>query len=66
MSQNVTFLSLCSLIQIYYFKNGPNVTVTSQIIITPNFIALIYFTLKQFKKMQFLTFIKCQHHIQLF
>ena len=30
MSQNVTFLSLCSLIQIYYFKNGPNVTVISQ------------------------------------
>ena len=27
MSQNVTFLSLCSLILIYYFKNGPNVTV---------------------------------------
>ena len=24
MSQNVTFLSLSSLIQIYYFKNGPN------------------------------------------
>ena len=32
MSQNVTFLSLYSLIQIYYFKNGPNVTVTLQII----------------------------------
>ena len=31
MSQNVTFLSLCSLIQIYCFKNGPNVTITSQI-----------------------------------
>ena len=34
MSQNVTFLSLYSLIQIYYFKNGPNdnVTVTLQVI----------------------------------
>ena len=31
MSQNVTFLSLCSLIQVYS-KNGSNVTVTSQII----------------------------------
>ena len=46
MSQNVTFLSFCSLIQIYYFKNGPDVTVTSQIISAPNFIALFYFTLK--------------------
>ena len=32
MSQNVTFLSLCFLIQIYYFKNDANVTITSQII----------------------------------
>ena len=32
MSQNVTFLSSCFLIQIYCFENGPNVTVTSQII----------------------------------
>ena len=31
ISQNVTFLSLCSLVQIYYFKNGANVTITSQI-----------------------------------
>ena len=46
MSQNVTFLSLCSLILIYHFKNGPNVTVTSQITSTPNFIALFNFTLK--------------------
>ena len=45
MSQNVTFLSLCSLIQIYYFNNGPNVTVTPQIIRTPNFLALVYFAL---------------------
>ena len=36
MSQYVTFLSLCSLIEIYYFKNGPYVTVTTQIISTPN------------------------------
>ena len=43
MSQNVTFLSLRSLIQIYYFKNGPDVTITSKIISTPNFIALFYF-----------------------
>ena len=28
------------VIQIYYFQNGPNATVTSQIISTPNFIAL--------------------------
>ena len=35
MSQNVTFLSLGSVIQIYYFKNGENVAVTSQIISTP-------------------------------
>ena len=66
MSQSVTFLSLCSLIQIYYFENGPNVTVTSQIISRPNFIALFYFTLKLFTKMWFLTFIKCQHYVQLF
>ena len=46
MSQNVTFLSLCSLVQIYYFKNGRNVTVTSQIISTQNFIALFYLTPK--------------------
>ena len=46
MSQNVTFLSLCSLTQIYCFKNGLNGTVTSQMISTPNFIALFYFTLK--------------------
>ena len=46
MSESVTFLSLCSLIQIYYLKNGPNITVTSQIISTPNFITLFYFTLK--------------------
>ena len=66
MSQSVTFLSLCSLIQIYYFENGPNVTITSQIISRPNFIALFYFTLKLFTKMWFLTFIKCQHYVQLF
>ena len=41
MSQNVTFLSLCSLIQIYYFKNGPNVPITSQIISTPIFITTL-------------------------
>ena len=46
MSQNVTFLSLCSLVHKYYFKNGPNVTVTPEIKSTPNFIALFYFTLK--------------------
>ena len=46
MSQNVSFLSLCSVIQIYYFKNGPNATVTFQIISTPNFITVFYFTLK--------------------
>ena len=46
MSQNVAFLSLRSLIETYYSKNGPNVTVTSQIISTPYFIALFYFTLK--------------------
>ena len=46
MSQNVTVKSLCSLIQIHYFKNSPNVTITSQIISTPNFIGLFYFTLK--------------------
>ena len=26
MSQNVTFLSLCSLTQIHYFQNDPNVS----------------------------------------
>ena len=41
MSQNVTFLSLRSLIQIYYFKNGPNVPVTSQITSTPIFITTL-------------------------
>ena len=35
MSQNVTFLSMSTLIKIYYFKTGRNVTVTSQIIGTP-------------------------------
>ena len=49
MSQNVTFLSLCSLIQIYDFKNDPNVIITSQIISIPNFIALFYFTLNSRK-----------------
>ena len=33
-------LSCLGVIQIYYFQNGPNATVTSQIISTPNFIAL--------------------------
>ena len=33
---HVTFLSLCSAVQIHYFKNGPNVTVTFQIISKPN------------------------------
>ena len=41
MSQNVTFLSLRSLIQIYYFKNGPNIPVTSQITSTPIFITTL-------------------------
>ena len=49
MSQNVTFLSLCSLIQINDFKNDPNVTITFQIISTPNFIALFDFTLNSRK-----------------
>ena len=31
---------------IYYLQNGPNVTVTSEIISTPYFIAIFYFTLK--------------------
>ena len=43
MSQNVTFLYLYSLVQIYYFKNGPNVIVTPQITSTPNFMAQFYF-----------------------
>ena len=46
MSQNVTFLSLCSFMQIYYFEYGPNIIVTSQIVSAPNFIALFYFTIK--------------------
>ena len=49
MSQNITFLSLCSLIQIYDFKNDPNVTITFQLISTPNFIALFDFTLNSRK-----------------
>ena len=46
MTQNVTFLSLCFLIKINYFKIVTNVTVTSQIISTPNFKALFYFTVE--------------------
>ena len=46
MSQNVTVLSLYTLIQIYYLKNGPNVTITFEIISASNFIALFYFALK--------------------
>ena len=49
MSQNATFLSLCSLTQIYDFKNDPNVIITSQIVSIPNFIALFYFTLNSRK-----------------
>ena len=37
---------LCVLKYKYYFKNSPTVTVTTQIISTPNFIALFCFTLK--------------------
>ena len=40
------FLILCFLMQIYYFKNSPNVTVISQIISTPNLLVLFYLTLK--------------------
>ena len=46
ISQNLTFLSLNSLIQIYHFKKVSNVTVTSQMISTQNFVALFYFTFK--------------------
>ena len=53
MSQNVTFLSLCFLIQIYCFENGPNVTVTSQIISTPNLTALFYDILNNSRKVNF-------------
>ena len=68
MSQNVTFLSLCSLIEIYYSKNSPNVTVTSQnnkytIFHSP---ILLYTQITQENVTENLTFMKCQHYVKPF
>ena len=60
MSQNVTFLSLCSLIQIHYFKNVPNVNKYTKF-----YSAILIYT-QTIQENVIFTFNKCQHYVQHF
>ena len=60
MSQNVTFLSLCYLIQIHYFKNVPNVNKYTK------FYSAILIYAQTIQENVIFTFNKCQHYVQHF